>query len=83
MQGAAAVEVENSHVSQLEAEVVQREQDICSLKEQLNAAFKAAAVAGETGTVAVKIDASNSGERVDGITAQLAEAIKVKDALTE
>ncbi|CAM9344343.1 unnamed protein product, partial [Ascophyllum nodosum] len=43
----------------------------------------AVAVAAETGTVAVKIGASNSGERANDVTAQLAEAIKAKEALEE
>ena len=65
----ASVEVENSRVRQLEAEVVQRKQDVFSLKEQLDAASKAAAVAAETSTVVVKIDACDSDERAGAITA--------------
>ena len=73
--------MENSRVRQLEAEVVQREQEVCSLKEQLDAASRVAAVAVETGTVAAKMGAPSSGDRVEGVTTQLAEAIRVKEAL--
>ena len=84
---AAAVEVETSRVRQREAEVVQRKEEVFLLKDKIDAASKAVAVAvavaAETGTVAVKIGASNSGERANDVTAQLAEAIKAKEALEE
>ena len=57
--------------------MVQRNQEIRSLKEQLDAAFV------ETGTVAAEIGASNGGGRIEGVTAQLAEAIKTKESLEE
>lgn len=66
---------------QLEAEVVQREQEVFLRKQRMDAASKPVAVAAETGTVAAKIGASNSGGKANGITAQMVEAIKTKEAL--
>ena len=80
---AAAAEAEISRVRQLEAEVVQRKQEVCSLKEQLDAASKAAAGAAAAATAATEAGASNGREQVDAITAQLAEAIEAKEALEE
>lgn len=72
---AAEAEAEIRRVEQLEAVVIQREHEITSLKEQLDAASKA-----NTGTAVV---ASDSDVRIDAITAQLSEATKAKKTLGE